>query len=48
MLIIKRQRGASIAGSDFVDCKLDRLCRIVDKLIVILLKEDRVPSRSHH
>ena len=46
-LITKRQRGASIAGSGLVDRKSDRLCRVVDKLIVILMTEDREPSCSH-
>ena len=33
----------SIAGSGLVDRKSDRLCRVVDKSIVILLTEDRDP-----
>ena len=35
--------GLSIAGSGLVDRKPDRLCRVVDKSIVILLTEDRNP-----
>ena len=42
-MITKRRHGGSIAGSGLVDLKPDRLCRIVDKSIVILLTEDRGP-----
>ena len=34
-------------GSDLVDQKSDRLCRVIYKSIVMLLTEDREHSRFH-